>query len=161
MRVGTWGYSVLFLGLLACGRPDASVSGFSGDPSDAYGRIIDLTPGHMCDQNNPDFDELRYQEQIAHCKRNVSREEKVAIAATYGIPANELPKYEIDHFISLSVGGSNEAANLWPLIKHLAREKSGFESQMFEKVKAGEWTQAEAVERLRGWRPAGQGQRSW
>jgi hypothetical protein len=158
MKIGSRLLYVLFTALLACGSPDASVSGFSGDLSDEYGRIPDLTPGHLCDENNPDFDGLRYAEQIAHCKRAVSRSTKVAVAAEYGVAESDLHKYEIDHYLSLSIGGSNEPANLWPLKKIVAREKSGFESMMFEKVKAGEWTQAEAIERLRAWRPSGQRQ---
>lgn len=47
--------------------------------------------------------------------RNVSQAVKKKIFATYGI-AYPVPfgSYEIDHLIPLSLGGSNEYANLWP-----------------------------------------------
>ena len=43
-----------------------------------------LTPGALCTTDDPNFDGLRYPEQIAHCRRNVSRAEKNRIAAAYG-----------------------------------------------------------------------------
>ena len=46
--------------------------------------------------------------------RNVSSAKKEAIYAEYGITTHEKGEYEIDHFISLELGGSNESANLFP-----------------------------------------------
>ncbi len=45
--------------------------------------------------------------------RNVSSDEKAAAYQRYGI-ANEPGKHEVDHFISLELGGSNLLTNLWP-----------------------------------------------
>lgn len=46
--------------------------------------------------------------------RNVSLREKDAIYAEYGIRTHATGQYEVDHLISLELGGSNDPANLWP-----------------------------------------------
>ena len=46
--------------------------------------------------------------------RNVSSSTKDAVFAEYGIASHEPGQYEVDHLISLELGGSNSIANLWP-----------------------------------------------
>jgi hypothetical protein len=46
--------------------------------------------------------------------RNVPDSEKAQVYAEYGIPSHSPGQYEVDHLISLELGGSNEIANLWP-----------------------------------------------
>lgn len=46
--------------------------------------------------------------------RNVSESEKKAVFAEYGIVTHATGEYEVDHLISLELGGSNDIANLWP-----------------------------------------------
>lgn len=46
--------------------------------------------------------------------RNVPTNEKNQVYAEYGILAHNTGEYEVDHFISLELGGSNDIANLWP-----------------------------------------------
>lgn len=47
--------------------------------------------------------------------RKVSESEKKAACRAYGIAAGcPGPKYELDHLISLEIGGSDGVANLWP-----------------------------------------------
>jgi hypothetical protein len=46
--------------------------------------------------------------------RNVSSSTKDAVFAEYGITTHEPGQYEVDHLISLELGGSNSIANLWP-----------------------------------------------
>lgn len=46
--------------------------------------------------------------------RNVSTEEKSQVFAQYGIVTHSPGEYEVDHLISLELGGSNDIANLWP-----------------------------------------------
>jgi hypothetical protein len=46
--------------------------------------------------------------------RNVPASEKRAAYAEYGIAAHRRGQYEVDHLISLELGGSNAIANLWP-----------------------------------------------
>jgi hypothetical protein len=45
--------------------------------------------------------------------RNVSQKTKNEVFANYGIDPTK-DKYEIDHLISLELGGSNDIKNLWP-----------------------------------------------
>lgn len=46
--------------------------------------------------------------------RNVPQSEKDAVYAEYGIYHHTAGQYEVDHLISLELGGSNDIANLWP-----------------------------------------------
>lgn len=46
--------------------------------------------------------------------RNVTQVEKDAVFSEYGITSHTAGQYEIDHFVSLELGGSNDIANLWP-----------------------------------------------
>ncbi len=46
--------------------------------------------------------------------RNVPQSEKDEVYAEYGITSHEPGQYEVDHLISLELGGSNDIANLWP-----------------------------------------------
>lgn len=151
---------LLCLGLsvvAACGEADVASStlGNHGSPHRAE-RNPQLTPGDLCDREDPDFDGLRYPERIVHCRRAVTSETKIAIAASYGIYGETRQNYEIDHFIPLNIGGSNEGRNLWPLFGPLAREKSQYEAWLMERVASGDVRQVEAIERIRAWRPGAQ-----
>ena len=46
--------------------------------------------------------------------RNVSTAEKTQVYAEYGIQSHTTGQYEVDHLVSLELGGSNDIANLWP-----------------------------------------------
>lgn len=46
--------------------------------------------------------------------RDVSDVTKAAVYAEYGISTHITGQYEVDHFISLELGGSNDIGNLWP-----------------------------------------------
>lgn len=46
--------------------------------------------------------------------RNVPESEKNQVYAEYGIATHTPGEYEVDHLISLELGGSNDIANLWP-----------------------------------------------
>jgi uncharacterized protein YceK len=55
--------------------------------------------------------------------RNVPESEKNQVYAEYGIKSHTPGQYEVDHLVSLELGGSNDIANLWP---ELASPKPGF-----------------------------------
>src|SRR5882762_7718456 len=55
--------------------------------------------------------------------RNVPESEKNQVYAEYGIATHTTGQYEVDHLISLELGGSNDVANLWP---ELADPTPGF-----------------------------------
>jgi len=55
--------------------------------------------------------------------RNVPTSEKDQVYAEYGIAHRSPGQYEVDHLVSLELGGSNDISNLWP---ELASPKPGF-----------------------------------
>ena len=46
--------------------------------------------------------------------RNVPERVKNAVYTEYGVATHTTGEYEVDHLISLELGGSNDIANLWP-----------------------------------------------
>jgi hypothetical protein len=46
--------------------------------------------------------------------RNASEAENQAVYREYGITTHRRGQYEVDHLVSLELGGSNAIANLWP-----------------------------------------------
>ena len=55
--------------------------------------------------------------------RNVPTSEKKQVYEEYGIYSHRAGQYEVDHLVSLELGGSNDIANLWP---EAASPKPGF-----------------------------------
>jgi uncharacterized protein YceK len=55
--------------------------------------------------------------------RNVPQSEKNQVYAEYGIATHTAGEYEVDHLVSLELGGSNDISNLWP---EAASPKPGF-----------------------------------
>ena len=64
--------------------------------------------------------------------RNVTTSEKDRVYAEYGIASHVAGEYEVDHLVSLELGGSNDISNLWP---EAAEPKPGFH----EKDKVENW----------------------
>jgi hypothetical protein len=46
--------------------------------------------------------------------RDVSVQTKDQVYAAYGVTERTSGEYEVDHLVSLELGGSNDVANLWP-----------------------------------------------
>lgn len=75
--------------------------------------------------------------------RNVPTSEKKAVFAAYGITSHPVGRYEVDHLISLELGGANSQDNLWP---EASTPKPGFhqkdtcENKAHELVCSGEIT---------------------
>lgn len=88
--------------------------------------------------------------------RSVSSDEKAAVYQRYGIP-NEPGKHEVDHFISLEIGGSNMITNLWPEPyvtpdapnKIGAHEKDKVENYLHDQVCKNAMTLQQAQEQIR------------
>ncbi|MBO0778885.1 MAG: HNH endonuclease [Ktedonobacteraceae bacterium] len=55
--------------------------------------------------------------------RNVSTSLKNKVYASYGVKTRRPGQYEVDHLVSLQLGGSNDISNLWP---EAAEPKPGF-----------------------------------
>ena len=72
--------------------------------------------------------------------RNVPSSENAAVYARYGIP--HVPyKHEVDHLISLEIGGSNSIRNLWPepyAGRWGARTKDVLENRLHDLVCSGQ-----------------------
>lgn len=109
----------------------------------------EITTGDFCRVGESDYRGRRYPEKIPYCERNVSSSEKREIYETYSIPQNCRRRFIIDHFIPLSVGGSNDPENLWPQHVYLRDLTNDVEHAVFAAVKEGRMTQAEAVARVK------------
>ncbi len=69
-----------------------------------------LTPGDVLDVTLADIQVRGYSAKV----RNVPVAVKREVYAEYGIAHWNKGEYEVDHLISLSLGGSNSKKNLWP-----------------------------------------------
>jgi hypothetical protein len=116
------------------------------------------TPGHP----DPKITQANIQDTV--CKdhytttvRSVNEDEKKAEFTTYDIKPTDSPfGYEIDHFISLELGGTNDPDNLWPQPYCQpgtggktcigAREKDVVETSLSHRVCAGKITLLQAQE---------------
>ena len=54
------------------------------------------------------------QSGYAGSVRNVPTSEKNQVYSEYGITSHATGQYEVDHLVSLELGGSNDISNLWP-----------------------------------------------
>jgi hypothetical protein len=106
----------------------------------------DLTPGELCTIKDPDFTTFRYAEKIPYCERSVSGGLKNEVYRAYKIPAKCISQFTVDHFIPLSIGGSNNFENLWPEHKKLKQTRLNFENEIHIAVRDGRITQRRAVE---------------
>ena len=132
----------------------------AGDPVSAKGSADQAqpdwsyTPGRLCTPQDPDFQEYRYAEHIAYCKRNVTQQMKQQVADHYGVPKSEWSSYEFDHLIPLCIGGDSHIDNLWPEPNEQndgANSKDKLENELYQEMKAGTVTQAEAVRQIYAW----------
>ena len=71
---------------------------------------IQLTPGDSLDVTAKDVCTPGYSKRV----RNVPQAVKEQAYREYGILHREKGEYEVDHLISLELGGSNSIKNLWP-----------------------------------------------
>lgn len=72
---------------------------------------------------------------------------KAKVYAEYRISEHKPGDYEVDHLISLELGGSNDLRNLWPQAYHgtwNAHHKDKLENEIHRRVLAGRLTLAEA-----------------
>ncbi len=79
--------------------------------------------------------------------RHVPVSEKDAVYAEYGIANHVAGEYEVDHLISLELGGSNDISNLWPEAANPApgfHQKDAFENKLHAEVCAGTISLGEA-----------------
>jgi len=147
----------LMLAVSGCGAkattaPAAASGGAKAGPASLYPNPS-LTPGDV-------FPNVTAKEVCvpgySKSVRNVSSDEKAAVYRQYGIP-NEPGKHEVDHFISLELGGSNRVTNLWPEPyvtpdapnKIGAHEKDKVENYLHSQVCKNAMTLQQAQEQIR------------
>jgi hypothetical protein len=80
----------------------------------------DCTPGDILPNATK---EQICQSGYASSVRNVPTSVKNKVYAEYGITHHTAGQYEVDHLVSLELGGSNDISNLWP---EAASPKPGF-----------------------------------
>jgi len=90
---------------------DCVVQGALQDTACTPGAIFNVTKEQVC--------VLGYARSV----RNVPQSVKNKVFAEYGITKHPTGAYEVDHLVSLELGGSNDIANLWP---EAAVPKPGF-----------------------------------
>lgn len=77
-----------------------------------------------------------YAETVRHVSQSVKNE----VYAEYGITSHSSGQYEIDHFIPLELGGSNDLSNLWsePVLPQPGfHEKDKVENYLHDQVCSG------------------------
>jgi len=72
------------------------------DPAKTPGDVLQVTRADICVPG--------YSKKV----RNVPESVKKQAYAEYGITSHQPKEYEVDHLISLELGGSNSLKNLWP-----------------------------------------------
>lgn len=116
-----------------------------------------LTPGDVLAVTAKDVCVRGYSGKV----RNVPQAVKNAVYHAYNIDPHKSPggPWEVDHDVSLELGGSNSAKNLWPesYVTHPwnAHVKDRLENQLHAEVCGGKITLSQAQTEIRGdWRVA-------
>jgi hypothetical protein len=110
----------------------------------------ELTPGDVyANITSEDVCESGYSGRV----RNVPASEKKKVYVEYGIPYPQ-PEgaYEVDHFISLELGGSNDIKNLWPEPTNPTpgfHQKDKVENYLHKQVCDGKMSLGEAQDKIR------------
>lgn len=84
--------------------------------------------------------------------RNVDHDTKVAVCRAYGITKGcPGPNYEIDHWVSLTLGGANDTKNLWPQPIKEAHAKDQIEYLLHLRVCHGDISLQQAQDQVKHW----------
>ena len=105
------------------------------DPQATPGATLSVTMHHLCTPG--------YTKTV----RNVTPQEKQHVYALYGAKVQPKVCCEVDHLISLELGGSNDLTNLWPqpyAPTPGAHEKDKLENALHKAVCDGNMTLQEA-----------------
>ncbi|MGA2820537.1 MAG: hypothetical protein ABSF61_07775 [Anaerolineales bacterium] len=117
-----------------------AASGALPDPACTPGDILpDVTKDQVCTPG--------YSSSV----RNVPASEKDQVYGEYGIVSPASGQYEVDHFVSLELGGSNDISNLWPEAadpKPGFHEKDQVENYLHDQVCYGTMTLTQAQEEI-------------
>lgn len=107
-----------------------------------------LTPGVVATTDAAVVCQQGYSRSV----RNVTDDMRNQVFRNYGLE-REPGKYEVDHLISLELGGSNDVANLWPesyvSVPYNARDKDKLENTLHRLVCRGQLSLPEAQDLIR------------
>ena len=107
----------------------------------------DCTPGAVLTTDKTVVCKTGYTKTV----RAVSESTKKKVFVEYGIPYSQHSNYEVDHLISLELGGGNDISNLWPensTIKNGSLSKDNFENYLHNQVCSGKMTLDEAQKEI-------------
>src|SRR5205085_2010292 len=97
-----------------------------------------LTPGAALPVTTDDICVPGYTQAVRDVPSSVKRQ----VYEEYGITTHEPGEYEVDHLISLELGGSNSIRNLWPQSYRTqpwnAHVKDALENELHERVCSGQ-----------------------
>jgi hypothetical protein len=117
--------------LLALGAPpQCYVHGALPDPSCTPGATLHLSLDSICSTSTKD-------------RRHVTESVRKRVFEEYGVPVSRSSEFEVDHLISLELGGGNDIKNLWPELyepRPGARDKDRLENALHRQVCAGRMT---------------------
>lgn len=147
--------SLLVASLIACTAPVQTGTAHIGQQTKtsgclAVGSLPDgaCTPGAIfATATKDEICQPGYSKNV----RDVSEPEKNQDYAEYGIRTRSTGEYEVDHLISLELGGSNDIANLWPEPANPRpgfHEKDQVENFLHEQVCSGTLPLAQAQEEI-------------
>jgi hypothetical protein len=124
--------AALVLNFYAYADENPAAAGVPMKPDPSY------TTGDYCTKTDEDFSEVRYAEKVAVCRRAVTWFAKDVVYKNYGISDHCRQYYTVDHYIPLSMGGSNQLENLWPEHKDIKATRQNLEQQYYNKLAKGE-----------------------
>jgi hypothetical protein len=147
MSVKTSAFVVAALILAMSAIPSLAAYGVQAKTSQCVGNQAlpdsDCTPGAVLTTNAATVCAVGYTKTV----RNVPLSESKQVFAEYGIAYKLHANYEVDHLISLELGGSNAIANLWPessLIQNGSLTKDKFENYLHAQVCSGKMSLSDA-----------------
>jgi hypothetical protein len=136
---GIWSAAWL---LAAAALSTPVVAGDLPDPTLTPGAVLTTDAAAVC---TPGY---------AKSVRHVSGKVKAAVYREYGIAHHASGEYEVDHLISLELGGSNDIGNLWPQSYRTepwnAHVKDKLEDRLHALVCAGKMSLPEAQKAIAG-----------
>jgi hypothetical protein len=109
-----------------------------------------LTPGAALPVTTDDICVPGYTRVVRDVPSSVKRQ----AYSEYGIASHQPGEYEVDHLISLELGGSNSIRNLWPQSYRTepwnARVKDALENELHDRVCSGQLDLATAQREIAG-----------
>lgn len=106
-----------------------------------------LTPGAVLTQDLKVLCVPGYTSTVRHVTNKIKRQ----VFKSYGLQNAKTNEYEVDHLVSLQLGGSNDIKNLWPqsylTVPLNAKKKDGLENRLHSLMCKGKIS-AEEVQKL-------------